>query len=281
MLNTTTSTRPQSLGRPVVRSIEECKRYESVGAGFATPPEKCTLQLPNSFASGDGKALEAVGIGTTQQEASEDACLGAMVKLLLSEPQHVLLRPTHWKMKPADPLAELCRLTGQQAAGSVHQPLAVPAAYRTERESDSAEKKATIAEGIVRRCLETHGGAFDPSRISRRKYGLQEGETPPWHVLGTTVGKGELRTFIQQHPDFQFIEREGKTPLITWSSPGQPTSTAASSSASGRENASQAARDQALPVDPPPVLGTEPLRTVSPAIDSDQALPVHSLLDLD
>ena len=79
VLNNTTSTRPKSHGGPVVPSISKRKQYEQCGAGFATPMQRCVLRLPHSFNAGDGKVVEIVGIGRTQKEASEEACLGIML----------------------------------------------------------------------------------------------------------------------------------------------------------------------------------------------------------
>ena len=95
VFNNTTSTRPSALGGHVARPFADHKHFESDGASFATPITRCTLRLPNSFAADDGKVLEVIGVGTTRDEASEDACCGAMVKLLCAEPSNVLLQLAH------------------------------------------------------------------------------------------------------------------------------------------------------------------------------------------
>ena len=86
VLNNTTSTRPKTHGGKVVRSVTDHKHFEAQGAGSATPMIRCTLRLPNSFAPDDGKVLEVTGVGTTRDDASEDACCGAMVQLCCAEP---------------------------------------------------------------------------------------------------------------------------------------------------------------------------------------------------
>ena len=80
VLDNTTSTRPKAHGGKVVRSVTDHEHFEAQGAGSATPMIRCTLRLPNSFAPDDGKVLEVTGVGTTRDDASEDACCGAMVK---------------------------------------------------------------------------------------------------------------------------------------------------------------------------------------------------------
>ena len=88
VLNNTMSTKPRSLGGPVVGSVEQCKRYiqqalppQGAGAGVATPMNECLLHLPHSFQPGDGKVVKITGRGVSRSEASEDACCGAMVQL--------------------------------------------------------------------------------------------------------------------------------------------------------------------------------------------------------
>ena len=79
VLNNTTSTRPNSHGGPVALSISKLKQYEQCGTNFATPMQRCVLRLPHSFNAGDGKVVEIAGIGRTQKEASEEACLVIML----------------------------------------------------------------------------------------------------------------------------------------------------------------------------------------------------------
>ncbi len=85
IFNNTTSTKLKDHGGPLVHWITKCKRFKQCESGLATPSSECTLRLPDNFAAGDGKTLEVVGVGTTQNLASEDACCGAMVKLLYAE----------------------------------------------------------------------------------------------------------------------------------------------------------------------------------------------------
>ena len=125
VLNNTTSTRPNAHGGKVVRSLTDHKQFEAQGAGSATPMIRCTIRLPNSFAPGDGKVLEITGLGKTQDNASEEACCGAMVSLLCAEPTNVVLRPVHWSISTSELLTQFMQRFGQPHLGIPHQPLAV------------------------------------------------------------------------------------------------------------------------------------------------------------
>ena len=117
---------------------------------------RCILKLPNSFSKDDGKVLEVDGVGATDDEASEDACCGAMVKLLRAEPGNVVLRPAHWKIPAKELIAELLKITGDDQTGIEHQPLAV----RSGRGGPPAETlteddKRKAVDEVIRRSLET------------------------------------------------------------------------------------------------------------------------------
>ena len=70
-------------------------------------------------------------------------------------------------------------------------------------ETLTGDDNRKAVDQVIRRCLETHDGAFDPARISSERYGMQPGELLPWEKLNSLLGKGELRSFVEQHPDFQ------------------------------------------------------------------------------
>ena len=122
VLNNATSTKPKEHGGPVVPSIYKLKQFEPYGSGSAVPMVRCVLKLPNSFVKGDGKVLEVEGVGVTMTESSEDACCGAMVKLLSAEPSSLLLRLGHWKIPAAELIAGLVKITGDDQTGTGHQP---------------------------------------------------------------------------------------------------------------------------------------------------------------
>ena len=89
-LNNHVSARPrQSVRRHQL--VECCKTYKQMrGGGFS-----CNLDLPRSFARGDGRQLHGTGAGETKEEASEKACRHAMAQLLVSDSSRVVLRPRH------------------------------------------------------------------------------------------------------------------------------------------------------------------------------------------
>ena len=126
VLNNTTSTRPKLRGGPVVHSISKLKQFDMTGAGSATPMHRCILRLPHSFAAIDGKEVEAIGCGATQQEADGAACCEAMAKLLCAEPFNVVLHQCHWKMSTIALVEEVLRITGRQVPTLEPQLLAVP-----------------------------------------------------------------------------------------------------------------------------------------------------------
>ena len=67
---------------------------------------------------------------------------------------------------------------------------------------------------------------------------------PPWDLLDRVRGKGGLRSYIQQHPDFHYIEQEPEGMLVTWAWP-----TGAPSAGSGVANPDLDRQvDQALPL---------------------------------
>jgi len=238
VLNNTTSTRPNSRGGPVVRAISKLKHFDMTVAGtqgFVTPMHRCVLRLPHSFTAFDGKKVEAIGYGQTQKEASEAACCDAMVKLLCAEPYNVVLHGNHWNLPTNALQDEVNRFTLEHQPLVVppprpleeatihteliveHQPLVVPPSRPLEEAS-----RLSLVEQVVRRCLETHDGKFDPARISSRLYGLHSNEAAPWEVLATALKKGELRGFIEEHHDFQWIQNGPKGMLITWATPREP-----------------------------------------------------------
>jgi hypothetical protein len=173
---------------------------------------RCTIRLPNSFAAGDGKVLEITGLGKTQENASEDACCGAMVLLLCAEPTNVVLRHAHWSISTSELLAQFMQRFGQPLLGIPHQPLAVHNSRASPTVTiDMDDQKKTIEE-FLRKCLQTHGGEFDPSKISSKRYG----SSTPWMVLDSLLNKGDLRSFVEQHPEFTYRAHGPKGMIITW-----------------------------------------------------------------
>ena len=234
-LNNHASTRPKAHGGPVVPSIRKCRSYSQNTAAPDGAHTLCIFDLPNSYASGDGRRLQAQGSGNNEQEASEDACRQAVAKLLLVEPTQVVLRPAHWRISPDQLLA------GLPGADTVHQalPVHVPA-----RAAASGEDAATLSQAevddhvaeILRQCVRAHGGFFDPSKISHRALGLGPQDERMYSRLNKLLKRNQLRPFVDRHPEFCWQEKHPKGMLITWAPPTS-TSMPAPSSASSNQPA--------------------------------------------
>jgi hypothetical protein len=157
-LNNTTSKRPKIYGGSVVPATTKCKTFERVATG-----SRCRLTLPNSFAPGDGLVLDAVGVGSSQNQASQNACRRALAMLLCANPRQVVLRPCHWAISIDDLMAAL--------PGGGHQALPVhvrngDAEAGQEGDLLGPDRTHARVERILREALIKHNGTFDPSYIS-------------------------------------------------------------------------------------------------------------------
>ena len=166
VLNNHASTRPKIYGGPLVRAVTDCKEFkESPAEGGVR--HQCTLTLPNSFAPEDGRRLEVTGEGRSKDAASELACLRAVVSLMSECPGEFVLHPCHWDVPTYDLLANLPKAdpaSGGHQALPVHTPARLQGAGE---EADTPGAEARLVE-LVRRCLNAHGGKFDPSNISHK-----------------------------------------------------------------------------------------------------------------
>ena len=129
----------------------------------------------NSFTPNDGIRLQTEGYGSTEKEASEHACRQAVAHLLMTEPSQLLLRRAHWTIS----LSAL--LEGLPGTEAVHRALPVHAPARSldagveAANLTAAEVDDRVAD-LLRRCLNAHGGSFNPSRISSAALGQEPGE---------------------------------------------------------------------------------------------------------
>ena len=120
---------------------------------------------------------------------------------------------------------------------TVHQalPVHVPARSReagVEAETlTDAEVDDRVAE-LLRRCLHTHGGEFDPSRISSKALGQEPGEDKFWNQLNKLLPPEGLRPFIERNPEFSYTSSDANGMLISWAP--------SSASASGTEQPASA-----------------------------------------
>jgi hypothetical protein len=239
-LNNHASKRPDAYGGPTVVAVTDCKTYEKVEPGSASSWWRCSLRLPNSFTPGDGFELFTTGAGSTRTDASNDACHTAMAILLLRDASKVVLRPKHWKVTPDELIAGLpgAQLLAHQALPVHVHPRSLQGAEGAEGDSMSPTERDEAVAQIIERCLISHGGSFDPSKISHRALGLQEGDERMYMRLNLLLHPGELKLFIERHPAFEWQQHDKNRMLITWASsaPGSASVTAdapASASASG------------------------------------------------
>ena len=232
-LNNHASTRPKANGGPLVRAVTPCKTFthvapgSAVGAAVGAGSWRCSLDLPNSFTPTDGRRLQTEGYGSTKTEASEHACRRAVAHLLMTEPSQVILRPAHWRIPPS------ALLEGLPGTETVHQalPVHVPA-----RSLEAGVEAATLTAAevdyqvadLLRRCLNAHGGSFDPSRISRAALGQGPGEERIYSQFNKLLLPGGLRPFVERHPEFSWTSRDPKGMLITWALDAAPSSASAS-----------------------------------------------------
>ena len=171
------------------------------------------MDLPNSFANGDGLVVQTSGTGASKQEASEVACLRAVARLISANPSAFVLRPTHWTVSPDELLTHL------PGAHAGHQPLPV---HIPARASASGEEAATPdAEArivaLLCECLDAHGGEFDPSRICHKRMPRRPDEERAYSSFNKLLLPGSMKAFIESHPEFAWRPKWGATGmLITW-----------------------------------------------------------------
>ena len=215
VLNNHASTRPKSHGGRLVESVTECKEYAARLSG----EWRCTLTLPNSFAPGDGLRVVATGEGRSKTEASEMACLRAVVSLISESPSDFLLRPAHWDVSPDELVANM---PGADPASGGHPALPVHTrggclAREAGEEADAPDADARLA-ALVRDCLNAHGGEFDPSWISHKQMGFAPNEERAYHKFNRLLAPGELKDFLERHADeFTWNPKASNAGMvITW-----------------------------------------------------------------
>ena len=179
--------------------------------------------MPNSFAPDDGLQLQAEGEGWTKNAASENACRRAMAQLLLTNPSEVVLRPIHWKVGVDELLAAMPGkpVDGNQKALPVHVSARKADAGVDAKALCPAVRDARVSD-ILRHVLQSHGGSFDPARISNKLFQSRHAssEAKAFEQLNRLLKPRELRAFIDRHPEFSWSTCSApgtKGMLITWS----------------------------------------------------------------
>ena len=93
VLNNHSSTKPRSMGGPMLRSLTELKDY-----GYVSGLWHCWINMPCSFQQGDGILCSVEACAETKPTASENACLRALAHILATNQDLVRLIPKHWNI---------------------------------------------------------------------------------------------------------------------------------------------------------------------------------------
>ena len=224
VLNNHASTRPKAHGGPLVRAVTSCNTFTAPGS--ASVDWHCSLELPHSFAPGDNRVLQTEGSGPTKEEASEQACFHAVAALIATLLSECVLRPARWKISPDALLQGLPGCEGQRQALPVHVPRRL---LNAAAESAAPDAEARVAT-LVRNCLTSHGGEFDPSRIRHRNFVdwgfLNEDDDKAYSQLNSWLEQIQLRQFIDSHVEFDW-KPNGYGMIITWALNAAPSSASA------------------------------------------------------
>ena len=90
------------------------------------------------------------------------------------------------------------------------------------RQRGSARRRSRRRKvaAILRLCLETHGGQFDPSAISHKTAGLTAEDERLYSRLNKLLAPGQLSSFVDKRPEFVWMPKNsGRKPpgmIITW-----------------------------------------------------------------
>ena len=119
-------------------------------------------------------------------------------------------------------------VTGISRASSLstkHQalPVHVRARWVRERVTD-----------IIKQCLNAHGGSFDFAQIKQKNVRLSPSDERMYARLYQLLQPGQLREFVDGHPEFEWNQKEPRGMVVTWAD-------AAASAASAPGSASAAA----------------------------------------
>ena len=125
--------------------------------------------------------IQAVGVGNTEQEASDNYVKQMVATMLAADPEVFELDPSHWRVSP----------------GVVVQRV-------------SAVLRHAALHEVFARCLALNGGVFSPARIP------QEGLTHRWREL---IHPAELWEWVEASKDFEWVRPMGADPQIRWARP--------------------------------------------------------------
>ena len=211
----------------------------------------CRIVLPNSYAPGDGKVVVAEATAPDAEQAEEDAGCAAFALLCADKDglSNVVFRPAHWKVPIETLVEDIGRIVDSHVT---FQPLAVhqraPASFAGELQN-VPEADLHRAADLIRVLLEAHDGSFAPSKIDHKKFVQVAGQQEKAYAqLAGLLPKGSLRQFIEQHPEFDYEEKEGRM-YIKWRAAapqGPPSTFAASGALSAPASRSEQKNDSSL-----------------------------------
>ena len=219
-LNNHASTRPKKFGGPTVKSVTACKTFTSTDSASAS--WKCVLKLPNSFTKGDGIQLCVSSEAPTRNEADEHACRLAFTHLLMRRPSDVVLRPPHWDVSIVDLLENMPTSLPAHQALPVHvnvKRARMVGESAVERFSDPPDVWEGRAVELLREILTYHGGSFNPACISQKVMGREPEDGHVYEDLNRLLKPKELKSFVEQHPEFAWHSIGKKGVIITWKEP--------------------------------------------------------------
>ena len=87
---------------------------------------------------------------------------------------------------------------------------------------------------IIKQCLNAHGGSFDFAQIKQKNVRLSPSDERMYARLYKLLQPGQLREFVDGHPEFEWNQKEPRGMVVTWAD-------AAASAASAPGSASAAA----------------------------------------
>ena len=206
-LNNHASTRPDAYGGKVVPAITKCKTFTQVGSSTW----RCVIDMANSFAPGDGIRLHEVAEASTREGAGDLVCRKAFARLLLTNPSKVVLRPGHWKVNLQDLLAGMPGLDRGHQALPVHVPSRLLDANSAQAQGMSPEEIDENVAQILRQCLDTNRGQFDPSWIKHKNLGLKHDDERLYSRLNMLLAPGQLKAFVDKHPEFTWSPKKSKS----------------------------------------------------------------------
>ena len=214
ILNNTTTTRPNMYGGSVVKSLRHHTDYEKLSEDHWI----CELKLPmlNDFKL----PMSAKTAAATKVRAEHLACREVFARLLLANPEWVVLRTCHWHVPVQQLIDDMPHGGEKHQALPVHirAPFGDPAAAAQGLTEDEVDVRVG---GILRKILESHNGRFDPSAIDHKAAGLGAHDEPLYKQLHSLIHRGQLREVIDRLPGISWHPRDlnSKSPgmIVTWS----------------------------------------------------------------